>query len=168
MDEEKSQPRTQDMVLKRENEKARQGSDMIPYNKGLVSNAQELRKNMTPEEKHLWYDFLKRLPLTVHRQHNMEGYIVDFYIAEKKIVVEVDGRQHLLPEHKAADEKRDACLASWGFSVLRYSNDSVRNYFTAVAQDILQKLNLSFTDLKPLKNTSSVTLRVPPSPTGEG
>ena len=54
---------------------------------------------MTPEEKHLWYDFLKRLPMNVRRQHNIENYIVDFYIAEKKIVIEIDGRQHLLPEH---------------------------------------------------------------------
>jgi len=60
---------------------------MIPYNKKLVSNARDLRKNMTPEEKHLWYDFLKRLPLNVRRQHNIENYIVDFYIAEKKIVI---------------------------------------------------------------------------------
>ena len=60
---------------------------MIPYNKKLGSNAKTLRKNMTPEEKHLWYDFLKRLPLTVRRQHPIENYIVDFYIAEKKIVI---------------------------------------------------------------------------------
>lgn len=67
---------------------------MIPYNKNLVKNAQELRKNMTPEEKHLWYDFLKKLPFNVRRQHNIENYIVDFYIAEKKAVIEVDGIQH--------------------------------------------------------------------------
>ena len=67
---------------------------------------------MTPEEKHLWYDFLKRLPYNVRRQHNIENYIVDFYIAEKKIVIEVDGRQHLLSEHKEADEQRDAALSS--------------------------------------------------------
>ena len=124
---------------------------MIPYNKKLVSNARELRKNMTPEEKHLWYDFLKRLPLTVHRQHNIESYILDFYIAEKKVAIEVDGRQHLMPEHKMGDEKRDAFLASWGISVLRYSNDSIRNHFPMVARDILQKLGLDFSDLKPLK-----------------
>ena len=103
---------------------------------------------MTPEEKHLWYDFLKRLPCNVRRQHNIEDYIVDFYIAEKKIVIEVDGRQHLLPEHREADEKRDQDLASWGISVLRYSNDSIRNYFDAVAEDILRKLDLDFDDLK--------------------
>ena len=124
---------------------------MIPYNKKLVSNARNLRKNMTPEEKHLWYDFLKRLPFNVRRQHNIENYIVDFYIAEKKIVVELDGRQHLSPEHKQADEQRDRDLVSWNITVLRYSNDSVRNNFTAVTADILRHIGLTFYDLKPSK-----------------
>ena len=124
---------------------------MIPYNKKLVSNARALRKNMTPEEKHLWYDFLKRLPLNVRRQHNIENYIVDFYIAEKNVVIEIDGRQHLLPEHKEADEQRDAALAAWGISVLRYSNNNIRNNFIAVTQDILKNLGLTFYDLKPLR-----------------
>ena len=122
---------------------------MIPYNKKLVSNARELRNNMTPEERHLWYDFFKKLPFRVRRQHNIENYIVDFYIAEKKIVIEIDGRQHRLPEHKEADAKRDADLAVWGITVLRYSNDSIRNHFNAVAEDILSKLDLNFSDLKP-------------------
>ena len=69
---------------------------------------------MTPEEKHLWYDFLKRLPYNVRRQHNIENYIVDFYIAKKKIVIEVDGIQHTSPEHKKTDAQRDASLAAWG------------------------------------------------------
>ena len=124
---------------------------MIPYNKKLVSNARTLRKNMTPEEKHLWYDFLKRLPVNVRRQHNIENYIVDFYIAEKKIVIEVDGRQHLLPEHKEADEQRDSALATWEISVLRYSNDNIRNNFNAVAEDILKHLELDYSDLKPVR-----------------
>ena len=123
---------------------------MIPYNKKLISNARTLRKNMTPEENHLWYDFLKRLPVNVRRQHNIENYIVDFYIAEKKLVIEVDGRQHLLPEHKEADEQRDEVLAIWGISVLRYSNDSIRNNFNAVAEDILKNLGLDYIDLKTL------------------
>ena len=72
---------------------------MIPYNKKLVQNARALRKNMTPEEKHLWYDLLKRLPLNVRRQHNIENYILDFYIAEKKIAIEIDGVQHSMREH---------------------------------------------------------------------
>ena len=83
---------------------------MLPYNKNIVKNAQTLRKNMTKEEKHLWYDFLKKLPLTVKRQHNIENYIVDFYIASKKIVIELDGEQHGLLENKRADEHRDFVL----------------------------------------------------------
>ena len=124
---------------------------MIPYNKKFVSNARALRKNMTPEEKHLWYDFLKPLPFNVRRQHNIENYIVDFYIAEKRIVIEIDGRQHLLSEHKEADERRETVLENWGISVLRYSNDSIRNNFNAVAEDILRHLGLDFCDLKPLQ-----------------
>ena len=123
---------------------------MIPYNKKLVSNAQALRKNMTPEEKHLWYDLLKRLPLTVRRQHNIENYIVDFYISEKKIVIEVDGIQHNEKSNRIADEERDAALAEWNIKVLRYSNESIRNNFSMVAQDLLDKLGLSFSDLKPI------------------
>ena len=123
---------------------------MIPYNKKLVSNARELRNNMTPEERHLWYDFLRRLPLNVRSQHNIENYIVDFYIAEKKIVIELDGIQHTLPEHKEADKERDQFLASWKITVLRYSNESIRKNFRAVVDDIMKKLELDYKDLKPL------------------
>ena len=117
---------------------------MLPYNKKLVSNARELRKRMTKDEKHLWYDFLKQLPFNVRRQHNIGDYIVDFYIAEKKIVIEVDGRQHTLPEQKEADAQRDATLAGWGIIVLRYSNESIRNHFRDVEFDILTHLGVEF------------------------
>ena len=103
---------------------------------------------MTPEEKHLWYDLLRRLPVNVRRQHNIENYIVDFYIAEKAIVIEIDGRQHSAKEHIEADKARDTALASWGISVLRYSNDSIRNNFHDVCADVLKKLGLHFSDLK--------------------
>ncbi len=102
---------------------------------------------MTPEEKHLWYDLLKKLPFTVKRQHNIEDYIVDFYIAEKKVVIEVDGVQHTSPEHKAADEERDRTLGTWGITVLRYSNESIRKDFPAVAEHLWQALDLKFSDL---------------------
>ena len=121
---------------------------MIPYNKKLVSNAQTLRKNMTPEEKHLWYDFLRKLPFTVKRQHNIENYIVDFYIAKKKIVIEIDGIQHTSPEHKKSDDERDLLLSSWGITVLRYTNENIHKDFNAVIEDILKNLDLDFSDLK--------------------
>lgn len=75
------------------------------YNKKLVSNARALRNNMTDEENHLWYDFLKKLPLTVNRQKNIGNYIVDFFIASKRIVIEIDGIQHKMPENKKKMKK---------------------------------------------------------------
>ena len=124
---------------------------MISYNRSLTANARALRKNMTPEERHLWYDLLKRLPLNVRRQHNIENYIVDFYIASKKIVIEVDGIQHESEENRQSDQQRDAVLATWGITVLRYSNESIKKNFTEVSEDILNKLGLSFSELKPIK-----------------
>ena len=121
------------------------------HNEKLVPYAKELRKNMTKEERRLWYDFLREYPVRFSRQKVLGHYIVDFYIAEKKIVIEVDGRQHLLPEHKEADEQRDAALATWEISVLRYSNDNIRNNFNAVAEDILKHLELDYSDLKPVR-----------------
>ena len=121
---------------------------MLPYNKKLVQNARSLRKNMTPEERHLWYDFLKRLPITVKRQHNIQNYIVDFYIAEKKLVIELDGEQHLMPGNAEKDEKRDADLKKWGITVLRFHNSSVRKDFSQVQFKILEQLGLDFDDLR--------------------
>ena len=124
---------------------------MIPYNKSLVENAKELRKNMTPEERHLWYDFLKRLPFNVRRQHNIESYIVDFYIAEKKIVIEVDGIQHNTEDGIKKDTQRDKDLSCWGIKVLRYSNESIRKNFNIVCNDIMNNLGLTYNDLKSCK-----------------
>ena len=118
------------------------------YNKNLTMNARILRKNMTREEKHLWYDFLKRLPLTVNRQKNIGNFIVDFYIAEKRIVIELDGSQHGEEENAAADKKRDAELYKLGINVFRYSNTDINKRFNSVCEDILRKLEIAPTELK--------------------
>jgi len=76
-------------------------------NPKLTGNAKALRKNMTKEEKHLWYDFLKTLPVTVNRQKVIGNYIVDFYIATSKIVIEIDGSQHYEDSGIENDAKRD-------------------------------------------------------------
>ena len=121
------------------------------YNKQYVSNARELRKNMTPEERHLWYDFLKRLPMTVHRQKNVGNYIVDFLIASASLVVEIDGRQHKLAEHAEADIQRDKELNMLGYTVVRYSNEDIHYRFRAVCEDIMKRVNMRVEDLKPVK-----------------
>ena len=121
---------------------------MYSYNKKLVPNAQELRKNMTAEERHLWYDFLKKLPIPVKRQKNIENYILDFYIPSAKLAIEIDGRQHKLVENREDDRIRDEFLNSLGITVVRYTNDDIRDRFQAVAQDILNRLGLGYEDLK--------------------
>ena len=121
------------------------------YNKKLVSNARTLRRNMTPEERHLWYDFLKRLPITLNRQKNIGDFIVDFYIASKRVVIELDGSQHYESEHKETDFQRDRDLYNLGITVLRYKNIDINKNFNAVCNDILFKLSISVDELKPIQ-----------------
>ena len=106
------------------------------HNKKLRDNARTLRKSMTKEERHLWYDFLKDLPIMVHRQKIIGNYIVDFYIAEAKLVIELDGSQHFEEEGQKMDESRDAFLKSQGLTILRYANSDINQNFQGVCQDI--------------------------------
>ena len=112
-------------------------------NSKLTGNAKTLRKNMTKEERHLWYDFLKTLPITVNRQKVIGNYIVDFYIASSKIVIELDGSQHYEDSGRDYDAKRDEFLNSLGVKVLRYSNLDVNQRFESVCEDILNHINTS-------------------------
>ena len=111
------------------------------YNKSLIPLAQELRKSMTDEEKRLWYDFLRKLPCTVNRQSIIGDYIVDFFIASKRIVIEIDGSQHGTEEHSLSDKKRDSDFKNLGVTVLRYTNHDINAHFNAVCEDILKHLN---------------------------
>ena len=112
------------------------------YNPKLDANAKTLRKNMTKEERHLWYDFLKTLPIMVHRQKVIGKYIVDFYVASAKVVIELDGSQHYDLLGKQADAARDAYLNSLGITVLRYSNADINLRFISVCEDIWNRLKL--------------------------
>ena len=118
------------------------------HNKKLVPFAKDLRNNMTDEERKLWYLFLKRLPLTVNRQKNIGNHIIDFYIHSHKLAIEIDGRQHKLPEHKMSDAHRDKELEALGITVLRYANRDINRNFRAVCEDILRHLELEASDLK--------------------
>ena len=110
---------------------------MREYNKKLTENSRNLRKNMTKEERRLWYDFLKMLPSTFNRQKVIGNYIVDFYCSEAKLVIELDGSQHYEEHGIASDVMRDAYLNSIGITVLRYSNSDVNRNFQGVCEDIL-------------------------------
>ena len=121
---------------------------MYPYNQSLTKHAQELRKNMTPEEKHIWYDFLKRLPVVVKRQYVVGNYILDFFIPCENIAIELDGSQHFLPNARETDKKRDAELSAIEIRVIRYSNKEINQNFEGVVVDILKTLHLTYKDLK--------------------
>ena len=110
------------------------------YNKLLKTNSQILRKNMTKEERRLWYDYLKNIPLTINRQKIYGNYILDFYCSKAKVAIELDGSQHYEKEGKEKDEIRDRCLAEQGILVLRYSNYDIDHNFEAVCQDIERHL----------------------------
>ena len=116
-------------------------------NERLKPFSQKMRREMTKEERHLRYDFLKWLPVTVHRQKILGNYIADFYIAPKKLVIELDGSQHYMDKGVRADWDRDAWMRKNGITVLRYTNLQIRREFTAVCEDILMHL----------EDTSSVT-----------
>lgn len=111
------------------------------YNSNLVNNSQKLRKNMTKEEKHLWYDFLKNLPITVNRQKVIGNYIVDFFCSSARLVIELDGSQHYTDSGQAKDIERDNFFKSLGIEVLRYSNLDINCKFESVCSDILKHID---------------------------
>ena len=112
----------------------------IEQNKKLLPNARTLRKGMTKEERRLWYEFLRELPVHFRRQQIVGNYIADFYCFEKKLVIELDGSQHYEENGIVGDQVRDAYMESLGLTVLRYSNSDVNLHFRAVCEDILNHL----------------------------
>ena len=113
-------------------------------NARLTANAQTLRRNMTKEERHLWYDFLRLLPVRFNRQKVIGKYIVDFYCAEKQLVSEIDGAQHYEEAAHKKDEERDRTLQLLGLTVLRYSNTDINRNFAGVCADIVERIGVAF------------------------
>ena len=109
-------------------------------NKRLTGHAQKLRRDMTKEERRLWYDFLKNLSYTFNRQKVIGNYIVDFYCAKAKLVIEVDGAQHFEDSGLKSDKQKDEFLNNLGLTVLRYSNFDVNTNFEGVCLDIQKHL----------------------------
>ena len=110
------------------------------YNKALKPYAQKLRREMTPEEKHLWYQFLKPQGSRAKRQQIIHTFIIDFYIPSAHLAIEIDGSQHYEQEARHKDEARDAALQQLGILVLRYSNSDINQRFRPVCEDILMHL----------------------------
>ena len=108
----------------------------LPYKSGLIQRAKELRKKATPQENHLWYDYLRRYPVRFQRQKAIDQYIADFYCHAAKLVIEIDGSQHYDPGGQEHDERRTAALRKYGLDVLRFSNRDINVNFRAVCEQI--------------------------------
>ena len=115
------------------------------HNKQLIPFAKQLRKDMTKEERHLWYDFLRTYPVRFSRQKVLGKYIADFYSAEAKLVIELDGSQHFEEVNTEKDTERTTFLEGYGLTVIRIPNNEVMRNFGAVCEyiDTVVKQSLS-------------------------
>ena len=110
---------------------------MLPYKKHLKTLAQKLRLAMTDAERKLWQGLRgQQLGATFNRQKPIGPYVVDFYCAAAKLVVEVDGSQHLEGAGQQSDHERDMLLIGLGLKVLRFDNRQVLLETQAVLEEI--------------------------------
>ena len=117
-------------------------------NKQFVPLAKQLRKEMTKEERHLWYDFLRSYPVRFSRQKVLGKYIADFYSAEAKLVIELDGSQHYENDNISKDAERMAFLESYGLKAIRIPNNEVNRNFCGVCEYIDAAVRQSLSQLR--------------------
>lgn len=108
----------------------------IPKDNSLLENARRLRREMTPQERKLWYMFLRKYPVKIYKQRIIGSFIADFYCASAKLVIEIDGSQHYEAQGQAYDTERTSILEGYGLKVLRFSNADVDRRFSSVCEEI--------------------------------
>ena len=115
------------------------------HNPKIVSTAKLLRKNMTKEERHLWYDYLRTHPVRFSRQKVLGKYIADFYSAQARLVIELDGGGHYTEEARQYDVEQTAFLEAYGLTVIRIPNNEVISNFRGVCDyiDMMTEQSLS-------------------------
>ena len=118
------------------------------HNKNLVPFAKRLRREMTKEERHLWYDFLRNHPVRFSRQKVLGRYIVDFYSAAAKLVIELDGSQHYEGDGMEKDAERTAFLEGYGLTVIRIPNNAIAQNFRGVCEYIDAAVRQSLSQLR--------------------
>ena len=122
---------------------------MKEYNKANIPLAKTLRKNMTPWERKLWYEFLRSYPIRFQRQKAIGNYIVDFYCAKLGLIIELDGGGHYTPEQKEKDNLRTKNLEGMKLTVIRICNLDIDRNFRGVCEYIdLTVKNLSLSQLR--------------------
>ena len=113
----------------------------LPYNSKLVDRAKQMRRNPTPAEKKLWEEYLKTFPHRVLRQRPIEHFIVDFYCAALRLVIEIDGEVHLCESAQTYDAERTIELEKYGLRIIRFTNDEAINNFENVCKQIVELLD---------------------------
>ena len=108
----------------------------IPKNNNLLENARKLRREMTPHERKLWYLFLRKYPVKIYKQRIIGRFIVDFYCASARLVIELDGSQHYDTQGLAYDSERSDYLTALDLEVLRFSNRDIDRDFQGVCTQI--------------------------------
>jgi very-short-patch-repair endonuclease len=108
----------------------------LPYNPDLVARAKELRKSMTDPEKKLWEGYLRNHRFRFFRQRPIDHFIVDFYCAGAKLIIELDGEPHFSSEGKGRDEERTGILEGYGLRMQRFTNAEVMRKFEWVCERI--------------------------------
>lgn len=108
----------------------------VEKNNQMLPRARELRRDMTPQERKLWYLFLRKYPVKIYKQRIINSFIVDFYCASAKLVIELDGSQHFTEQGQAYDAERSACLARYGLEVIRFTNTEIDKEFDTVCKKI--------------------------------
>ena len=134
----------------------------LNYSVKNIALAQNLRKNATPQENHLWYDFLSKYEVRFQRQKAIDNFIADFYCHKAKLIVEIDGSQHYTGKGRQKDEFRTEVLEGYGLKVIRFTNCQINTNFRGVCEYIDAVVKVSIEEIKP-KNG-----RVPKPPSGRG
>ncbi len=104
----------------------------MPYQHKNLAYAKQLRREMTPWERKLWYCFLRSYPVRFQRQKLKGNYIVDFYCAQAKLAIELDGGGHYNPDAEKQDAERTKKLEGMGLSVIRFCNLDIDQNFDGV------------------------------------
>ena len=120
----------------------------IKKNNELLNIAKILRRNMTPQEKHLWYDFLKEYPIKVYKQRIIDNFIADFYCHQARLVIEIDGSQHYTKSGKQHDEARTEIIERYGIQVIRFTNQNIEKDFYIVCGEIDKRIQERILELR--------------------
>ena len=119
----------------------------MSYDRKNTPLAKELRKNMTPWERKLWFCFLREYPVRFQRQKCIDRFIVDFYCFRAKLVIELDGGGHYYPEQEKYDSYRTKILEGHGLKVLRFCNlDIDHNFYgvcTVIDKEVKQRMGVA-------------------------